>query len=251
MTDIFDTPKDGDQPNNNGNDQEKALAPELQKLMEIKNENGEPKYATIEKAVDALAESQKYIPSLQADKERLERELAELKAKQESQASLEDTVAKLLENREANRPADQQASSLNEESVAEIVRREQQKIANEAKYTENANKVQSALISRFGDEAKAKEEIAKKAAELGTTPEKMGALAAESPEMVLSLFSANGSNPVAPNTSTVNTATLKSPETFDVAAPEKSLLAGATAKDQEDYMKQIKEAVYKKYEVVA
>ena len=247
MTDLFDgqTP-DPDKAEQTPNTPEALLAT-------IKNEEGVQKYATVDKALEALNASQTYIPQLKDENSKLQAELEALKAQQAKSENVEDVVDKLLKAREEAQPkADPQTASLSEEQVANIVRAEQEKIAKNAAAQANRDVVSQSLTNTFGD--KAQEEIAKKAAELGTTVEKIGELAAESPQMVIQLFSQGGTPaPSHVPSSTVNTAQLKNQEVTleNIPRPEKSLLSGATAEDQEAFMRQIKAAVYKKYDVTA
>lgn len=223
--------------------------PLLTKLMEIKNEKGEPKYDSLEKAIEALSASQSYIPTLKTELEAKEAELAELKAKQESSESVEQIVEKLLQKNQT--PAEPittgEPKGLDEESVAAIVRKEQERLAKQAEVDANASKVTKILTEKYGD--KTKEEVAKKAVELGMTVEKLGELAMEAPDAVLRLFTIGDIKSPAPSSSDVNTFSfLKAPDT-ELEKPSKSLLSGASSKDQAAYMKQIKDEVYKKHGV--
>ena len=72
----------------------------LTKLMEIKNENGQPKYDTLEKALDALAHAQQFIPKVKTEKDELAAKVAELEAKLAASGNVEDIVSKLLQKKE-------------------------------------------------------------------------------------------------------------------------------------------------------
>lgn len=245
MTDnIFDGSDPNPEPKADNTD------PLVTKLMEIKNEDGQQKYATVEVALDALANSQQYIPTLKTEKEALEKELAELRAKQESQGNVEDVVNKLLEQRDTANAADQQApAGLNEDSVAEIVRKQLEADKAQAQIQLNANKVTEALEAQFGE--KAREEIARKATELGTTPQALGELATQSPDLVISLFKQAGSAPVNPTASSQSTSQFRSEPKVELEKPAKSLLSGATAKEQQEYMAKVKAKVYADLGVVS
>ena len=250
-TDIFDTPADGDQPPVKS--EEPAVTPTtdaaLAQLMEIKNVDGTAKYATIEEGIKALAHAQSHIPTLQEKLDAQAAELAELKAKQESSQSVEEVVAKLLEQRESPTvPNDQQVpTGLDEASVAKLIRQENERIQREAVIAQNGEKVANALTELYGDNVK--EEVAKKATELGTTPEKLGQLASESPDVVLSLFKAGEKSPAPASDSSVNTAGFQSPPKREVGTPAKSLLSGSTSKKQAEFMKEIRDSVYEQYGV--
>lgn len=65
-------------------------------LMAIKNENGEPKYKTVEDALKALANSQAFIPQLLQEKKIVEEELKTTREQASKQASIEEVLKKLL-----------------------------------------------------------------------------------------------------------------------------------------------------------
>lgn len=209
------------------------LSKYLDQLGNIKNENGERKYDTLDKALDALRHSQEFIPELKTKLSQREQELEELRGKVSQFENIEDVVARLVEQRqpngEGNPPA---ASALDEKAVLELVRKtltqtEAQKLAEI-----NRKRVEDELMAKFGE--KTKEAIAAKAAELGITSEKLGQLAAESPTLVLKHFEVEAKTINPPggghNVPPVNK------QTHDIEPPTKPLLSRGTAKDREDYM---------------
>jgi len=111
--------------------------------------------------------------------------------------------------------------------------------------TSNSQKVNDALVSSYGDKASAV--VQSKAKELNITPEELGVLAAKSPDMVLALFT-NSNTSTSLTTGSYNKG-FSTPEDKPLGRPEKSLLSGSTTQAQLDYMKLIKEQVYKKYNV--
>lgn len=223
----------------------------LTQLMSITNEDGKPKYATIEEGIKALASSQEYIPSLKKEKEQLEAELAELKAKQESSESVEQIVEKLLKERKPEQSTDQQIKGLSEEDVANLIRREQEAMIMKNNIAANEEKVTQALTEKYGSAEKAKEAVAAKAKSLGISSEKLGSLASESPEVVIQLFN-EGTKPSSPITSSdVNTSQFLKAKEQGLEAPERSMLSGVSAKDQEAYMKKVKDHVYKQLGVTS
>lgn len=215
-------------------------------LMTIKNENGEPKYKTVQDALNALAHSQAFIPTLMSEKKTLEQELATLREQASKAASIEDVLSKLTANNE-KKPEEQTppASGLSAEAVAELVRRELQAVNSQTQAKANYDNVQNTLKQKFGD--KVRESVAAKAQELGTTVEQLGELAKSSPAMVLALF-----NTAKPSSTPTPPSSINLPRTAadtGLEAPTKSLLLGATSRDQKEYLMKVKAAVHKRNNV--
>jgi hypothetical protein len=216
-------------------------------LASVKNDSGEPKYKSVEDAIKALANSQAHIRTLEAERKAQDDELAQLREKAKKVDNIDEVLAKLSakESQEQPRQETPATGGLTEEAIVNLVKKALDGRESEVKQKTNLQLVQSALAEKFGD--KANEAVRKKASELGTTPEKLGQLSVENPNLVLALFDAAKAKPALPSTSSVN---LHSPAAQQpLGRPEKSLLLGATSKEQTEYMKKIKEEVYKKYNV--
>lgn len=215
-------------------------------LAAIKNEQGEPKYKTVEDAVKALAASQAFIPTLIGEKKALEDKLKELEVKAGQAQSMEEVLRKLAAEKEPTPVvSDPNNGALSADKIAELVRKELEanQVKSQAKL--NADTVHNSLKQKFGDKAQA--EVARKAAELGTTPEQLGELAKSSPQMVLALFNAQRAPSASPTSSSIH---LPNNITAPVLErPTKSLLLGATSKEQKEYMMKVKEDVYRKHNV--
>lgn len=214
-------------------------------LKSIKNESGEPKYDTLEKALEALGHSQQYIPQVKSQLSESEKEIARLKAELEQRESIEDVVKRLAAsgnpNGEGHPPA---ATGLDEQAVMKLV----QATLNQSKQVEtvqsNRQRVESALAEHFGGAEKAAAVITEKAALLGKTPQQLGELAGTDPQLVLELFKVQGVRTPNPTVRGNNIEAL--PRVTDrVKPPEKSLMAGASNKEIKDYWLTIKEQVHK------
>lgn len=221
-------------------------------LAAIKNESGEQKYNSLPKALEGLANAQQYIPELKTQLEQRDKELIELKAKLEGTSSVEDIVAKLTaQKQEPNEdPSATPAptpNSLDEKAVADLFNKMLQERESSTVTNTNKNKVGEQLTLKYGD--KTPEAIAVKAAEMGVTPEYLGELSGTAPDMVLALFG-GAVAPANPTTSSINLP-LGTPEQPELKRPEKSLLSGATSKEQAAFMKQIREEVYKKHNITS
>lgn len=211
--------------------------PFADQLGSIRNEKGEPKYNSVETALEALKHSQDYIPKLSHEKQQLEEQLSELRAKLEATDKLQDAL-----RQPPQEPAEPQASNgLSESDFDKLLEARLAEREAQAAKQSNASRVNQELSTRFGANAQA--EVQKKASELGMTASELGEMAQSKPELVLSLFGAGGN--VKPTVSggylpnNTNDEPLK--------APTKSLLAGASTKEQLEFLAKVRQEVYKKH----
>ncbi len=238
-----------------GQEADQPLSPELAealatKLSSIQNADGKQKYDSVEKALDALNESQNYIPTLKTELDAANAKLAEAQAKIAATGEVEAIVKSLLPDQEQPKPADTkpETKGLDEQGVADIVAQKLAEQSKQSQATANENKVVNFMTEKFGE--KAKEELAKKAVELNSTPEQLGQLAITSPDMVISLFTQGAQiDTPTPSYSPINTSGFQQAPDVGLQPPEKSLLSGATMAEQTAYMQKVKEHVYKKYDV--
>ncbi len=240
--DKTDLQNDNDSNNDAANDIVNAL-------MEIKRDDGTPKYTDPVEAIKALKASQEHIRQIEADN-------ASLREKANKADTLEETLKKLgdnMNNNEKPNPPTEGEGGRSVEAAEELVAKLLDKKLNERDAVNtavsNVKRVQDTLISKFGGEDKAVEQIKAKAKSLGTTPTKLEALAAENPNLVLELFGSSTATP-SPNNSSVNLGGYK-PPVDELKPPEKSILsgAGATHKNQMEYFRQIKERTLKRLNV--
>jgi len=213
-------------------------------LKSIKNENGEQKYDSLEKALEALGHSQTFIPQIKSQLTEKEKELERIKAELAQRESVEEVMQRLIANNQNGEDHPPTANGLDEQAVMKLV----QQTLNQTKQSEiiqsNQSKVQEALSKKFGD--KASEAVAKKAAELGTTPKELGELASKNPNLILALFNTQGHSDPTPTRSSVNISAIPAPRT-KLERPQKSILSGATTKDQKAFMEQVRAEVYAKH----
>lgn len=217
-------------------------------LMSIKNERGEPKYNSIETALDALKHSQEYIPQIKSEAERWKAEAERLQAELAQRASIEDTIAKFTTQRTPEAPSTttEAPKALDESAVEAMLQRaltarEQKQLAEQ-----NLSAVSAQLTQKYGE--KAKEVLASKAAELGMSMESVKQIASSSPSAVLAWFNTSSPAPSgAPVRSTVSLP--DTPRDAELKSPSKSLLRGASSKDQIEFLKKIREEVYRKHDI--
>lgn len=213
-------------------------------LSGIKNESGQQKYDSLPKALEGLAHAQQYIPQLKSELVSKDQELATLREELAKRQAVEDVVTRLTAAKEEP-PAQGQpptTSGLTEEAVLKLVQGVlgQQKAHDQM--SQNTAQVQQALIQRYGD--KSREVVDAKAQELGITAQKLGQLASENPQLVLALFNASASPTVKPTTGSQHLPSTYQPTQPKLEAPTKSLLSGATSKEQRDFMAKVKADVY-------
>ena len=252
-TDIFtsneENPGEGE-PTTNPDSQTPTASPEQQYqdlLNAIRNERGEQKYTDIPKALEGLKNAQEYIPQLKTQLQEREEELARLREELTRKSAVEDVVSQLGTSQ--TKPNTTDASLDEQKATALFEQLLEQRSAKEAAMS-NQQAVTNKLVETFGSQEAAKKAIASKAAELGTTAEEIGQLSMRNPSLVLELFkTVQGGSKSTPPKATVNTdAFLGQPaKENSLQPPTKSLLAGATYKEQLEYLRQVRADVYKKH----
>lgn len=217
----------------------------VDQLTSIKNESGEQKYDSVEKALEALQHSQNYIPELKTSLSEKEQEIAALKEELNKRAAVEEVVEKLT----ANQPdqSTPQVSGLGEQEVLNLVQNFSQQQETQKSKAQNEQMVSDSLFASFGDSTP--KVVADKAAELGMTVEGLQALSQSSPQAALKLFEVKSSGSVKVSTSSVNQGLNQNQEDTGLPMPEKSLMLGASHKEQVDHLQKIKARVYKKFDV--
>lgn len=221
-------------------------------LQSILNDEGRPKYDSLEKALEALKHSQEYIPQLKQTLQQKETELAEAAEKLKQQQSLEETIQRLKQmSDQEQQPAPTpvtpvEGQVLSEDRIAELFNQllEQRQLVSTQQT--NEAKVNKALNDKFGD--KASEVVAQRASELGMTVEQLKQLSQASPDAVLAWFN------VKPQTvtSAARTGFVSPPPVApsdELPRPSKSLLSGATSKEQKEHLKAIRAQVERKYQL--
>jgi len=219
----------------------------VDKLMAIKREDGSPKYDSVEKALDALVESQAFIPRLQEENGLLRNQLDEA-SKKILEATTLDTVLERIkpvtqEELGATPPSSelaQDTATLDAQIEAAIKRRDAQTAA-----IDNVKHVDATLRAKYGD--RASDVVSAKAAELGISNDDFKLLAAKSPKLVLGHFDIKPTS-ASPTTSTLNPHSFEAPKE-KLGRPEKSILSGSSANDSNRtaFWNKIKAEVNEKY----
>lgn len=237
-----------DEPNSNPQATPEPAAPIVNtndlfsdQLAAIKNDQGAPKYTNVEDAIVALQHSQKYIPELKDKVSTQEQLILDLQAKLEAKENVQEIIQRQAT---PNEQVPTSPTSLSEEDVAALVMSKLKENETNSTKTTNQATVNSTLQAKYGTEAQAK--IAQKAAELGMKPSELGELSKQNPAMVLALFGEKQTGNVSPTVGGYNLPR-ESTDPEPLKRPDKSILSGATAKQQGDFMRQIKEEIYRKH----
>lgn len=221
-------------------------------LKTIVNEDGKQKYDSVDKALNALKHAQEHIPQLKTENEEKEKLIEELKEKVTQQKTIEEVVEQLKPN-QPEQPADQlEAKGLDEEAVLSILRKAEDTKTKQ----ENETAVVTALQQQFGE--KTKEALNSKLSEIGMDFNTFKSLSQTSPKAALQLVSGNTSKQepdIQTSAATKGNVNISGnffggSEPKGLQPPEKSLMNGATQKDQLAYLRQIREHVYQKHGVV-
>lgn len=219
-------------------------------LAAIRNERGEPKYKDLPTALEALKHSQEFIPQLKSEKERLEQELDQLREELSKRSTVEEVMEKLTATGVKQETQPQEVPQISQEDIIKlleqvvpnyITQREEQ-----TKAQQNILTVDKSLKEAFGE--KVQEVVLRRSQELGVSPKELEQLSAKSPQMVLQLFDLKPQAKVKPTTSSVNIPPINQPQQ-GLQKPAKSLLSGASSKEQAEYMRQVREQVYARHGV--
>ena len=216
-------------------------------LKGIKNEDGNPKYDTLPKALEGLANSQNYIPELQQKLDAVQAENSALKSSLAEAKTVDEVVSRLTQAQEVpDVQAPPVVQGLNETDVEKMILAVNQKQQLADVQTANEQTVSNELVAKFGD--KAQEVITSKAAELGVTVEALKQQSRENPKLVLAAFNTTQTPTLTPTTPSASVG-IDTPAVEGLQAPAKSMLAGASGKEQGDYMKLIQADVYKRFDI--
>lgn len=228
-----------------------STSPFDDKLKEIVNDQGQPKYKDVPSALEALKASQEHIKQLERENPIRDAEILRLREEVKQKEALEDIVARLQTNKDAGTQQTPAITSLSEDTIVKTLesvldKRDLVKVAQA-----NVDSVTNTLTAKYGE--KTKEVVATKAAELGMTPKQLGELSSNNPKLVLSLFGEKAPPPSNPTTPSVSTPLVGNSDEIILKRPEKSLLVGAAANDKNRaaLMAEIKKKVHKQFDVEA
>lgn len=217
------------------------------KLASIVNENGEPKYANVETAIDALKHSQEFIPSLKSQVTEQEAEISRLRAQVAKQEGVQEALERFTTQPQAQQEEQSVTppASLGQADVESLVQNMLQQQAQQTMAEKNLQQVQNSLASQYGD--KARDHVAAKAQELNTTAEALLEMSKTNPTMALTLLGGSKQPTTAPSYGGTNTTGFSTPAPQALTRPAESLMTGARGSDVKDFMAKIKAEVYREH----
>lgn len=212
-------------------------------LTSILNEKGEPKYKSVDDALNALVHSQKFIPQLQEENSALKAQLEKLIQERNDLMNIESTLADLVNKQEDTGNTNQQTQS-EQVDMEELVRQQIKAYEESKKQEQNKLTVAKSLQETFGE--KAQEVFSSKAQELGISPQELEALAMKSPALVLNALGvsetvAHKQTNVAPPAGNVNTAAMGETPASVIGTNTQPFLSGATSRSIKDEVERAKQ----------
>lgn len=246
MNDIFTQATQSETPASQGDD---ALTT---KLASIVNENGEQKYASVDVALDALKNSQDYIPTLKTELSTKDAEIAALRTELAHTQGVQSALERFTSNPQPVAQPEVPVAPQQEQSAAvdvnQLVQAAFQAHQQQTLAEKNLNEVNTALANKYGD--KAVEFLKTKAGELGTTAEALTEMAKTNPTMAMTLLEANSPKTTL-SSGTLNTAGFAPQPPVKLEAPKESLLAGASTRDVASFMEQVRAEVYREHGITS
>lgn len=247
--------QEGNQPQeqkDEGVHQEENTVDFADQLSQILNEEGKPKYKDVETALAALKASQEYIPTIKQEKEELEKTVEQLRVELSKRTALQEVVDKLKQEKEPQETMQEQPTNTNQaltpEQIQEMLeqyvpqileKRQEQTVAQQ-----NILAVDKKLKEFYGENVETA--VKTKAESLGLSIQDLEALSAKSPASVLELLGVKETKPAGRSlqSSVVIPPVTKPSESLK---PDKSMLLGATGKEQAEYLRSLRENVLRKH----
>lgn len=184
-------------------------------LASIKNDQGSPKYSSVEDALKALQNSQEHIKKLEVENQNMREKESESKA-------IDDILLALNSKKEGS---DDSQNRVDPEAIKKLVELTFSEKEKKMTAANNKKSVIESLAKKFGD--KAEEKYLSRAQELGMSVEDMDSLAKQSPKAALAFFSGMETAVTKNITSSVNTTNfMKSPP-----QKPKSVMFGASSEE--------------------
>ena len=201
-------------------------------LAQIKNEKGEPKYKTIEDALNGLLHAQNHIATLVQEKRQVETEINELRPVAEQVKELRQVVERLTQP-STSQEQTVQVQGLTEEQVANLVQAQLTKSQQQQVSKQNLEAVVATVKAKFGE--KAEQEFYGRAKELGMSVEEVNALAARTPKAALRMLGIEDTQQVRTGTpaptGSINTTALSPNTSSFIGRNSRKLEVGATSQD--------------------
>lgn len=185
---VSTTPDTNSQTTSNG--QPVVQSQPLENLLsQIKNEKGEPKYKTVEDALNGLMHAQNHIATLVQEKRQVETEINELRPVAEQVKELRQVVERLTSSNSTTTQT-VAVQGMSEEKIAELVQSTLTRTQQAQVAKQNLDAVVATVKAKFGE--KAEQEFYGKASELGMSMEEINILASRTPKAALRMLGLEG-----------------------------------------------------------
>lgn len=214
-------------------------------LSKIVNERGEPKYKTVEDALEGNAHAQKYITELKQELETIKTSHLTVEQELAKRKSVEEALERLAPRQDQQ--AEPKPNGLDGDELARTVEELLNKRENTTKQQQNFESVVSSISSQYGD--KAAEQIGLKAKELGVTKQELEQMAREKPSLVLQLFNLKQQSSSNVTSSGQRVPSDYTPRPDETPRPTKSMMSGATTRERVAYLQEIRKSVYSRNNV--
>jgi len=234
QTSIFNKEQSTEQQSNttNSTSQTQSSPDPLNDLLgQIKNERGEPKYKSVQDALNGLLHAQNHIQTLLTEKRQVDEELNTLRPVAVKVSELEKVVERLTQPSQSQTVTPTAQQGFTEEQVAKLVEQTMTRNQQQTVAKANLESVVNSVKKHFGD--KAEEVFYAKAAELGMNQAEINALAARTPAATLKLLGITAVTSASPNvqTSSINTSALEPNRQTFISRNATKLEVGATHQD--------------------
>lgn len=178
------------------------------------------KYSDVGKALESIPHAQTHI-------QKLEQEMAEMKARLDAQASVEETLKRYAGQKVPETPTSQPIDPSDIDRMIEqrLSAQEQQRRAQS-----NISEVVDTLANQFGGKDKAEQAFVQKAQELGMDVNVLNNLAATSPQAVYNLFGSQAKPKSSMSKTSVNLEAIQASRPTEAPKP-KSVMFGASSQE--------------------
>lgn len=201
-------------------------------LSTIVNEEGKPKYSSVQDALKALASSQAHIKTLESEN-------SQLREAKTTALTLEDVLKAIKPSADtAPAPVAAPPKPADEQDIPTIVANALAKIETEKTAAKNVALVVEKMKETFGDAASTS--FYTKAAELGFDKADINALAQKNPSAVFKLLGIEDKKPTNKPTGSIRTDAFVNPPT---SQPKRSGMANGSTKDLVSEWQRVKDKV--------
>jgi DNA repair exonuclease SbcCD ATPase subunit len=221
-------------------------------LTLIKNDSGQPKYASIEEALKSVAHSQTHIATLESEARQKDQAISEYESKVRELTERVQTLEAASDylkridmsntNTEQSQEKDQ-SQAVDETTIASLIQKHLAEAESKKNRQDNLNKVMATLSTNHGDSVGKVLQDGMKA--YGFNEQQVQELASNNPSAFLKLFD------IKPAPTTQLKSTIISPLPNQSDGSELPKAKGKSMKDQVAYVRELRSAIGKKYGITS